>query len=110
MNTEGDRAAYVTRVQSKMRETLARLAPGLAEHTRLEMPPSPRTFERFTGRHLGFVGGIPRRAGLVNYTGMFPSPIRPGLYLIGDAVLPGQSTLATAIGGCKLARHLRPAA
>lgn len=28
---------------------------------------APRTFERFTGRHLGYVGGVPRRIGLQHY-------------------------------------------
>jgi phytoene dehydrogenase-like protein len=34
---------------------------------------------------------------------MFPSPVRPGLWMVGDSVFPGQSTLATAIGGAKVA-------
>jgi phytoene dehydrogenase-like protein len=101
-----DRGAYVAAVQSRMQEGLAALAPALWEGRRSVMTGSPRTFERFTGRRGGFVGGIPRRHGLANYRDMWPGPIADGLYLVGDSVFPGQSTLATALGGVKLADHL----
>jgi len=29
--------------------------------------------------------------------------VRPGLWMVGDSVFPGQSTLATALGGVKVA-------
>ncbi len=64
---------------------------------------SPRTFARFVGRPGGYVGGPARVRGIDNYRGMFPSPVRPGLWMVGDSVFPGQSTLATAIGGAKVA-------
>lgn len=99
-------AERVARVQARMRETIARLAPELDQHVRFEMTASPRTFERFTGRHLGYVGGVPRRVGLENYRDLWPSEVAPGVYLVGDTVFPGQSTLATALGGVKLADHL----
>lgn len=102
-----DQAAQIEGIQQKMRAGLDRFAPELrGPHLRREMTASPRTFERFTGRYGGYVGGIPRRAGLSNYAGLWPSPVAPGLYLVGDTVFPGQSTLATALGGYKLAEHL----
>ena len=70
------------------------------------MPASPRTFERFTSRAHGYVGGVPRTPGLHNYDGLFPSPMLPGLYMVGDSVFPGQSTLAVALGGVRTARHI----
>ena len=73
---------------------------------RHELPGSPRTFERFTGRDGGAVGGVPRRAGLHHYTGMSPRPVLEGLWLVGDSVFPGQSTLATALGGVRTAARL----
>lgn len=102
----GEPGRYVAGVQERMRETLGRLAPRLAAAVRMEMTASPRTFERFTGRHRGFVGGIPRRHGWHNYRHMWPAPVAEDLYLVGDTVFPGQSTLATALGGVKLADHL----
>ncbi|MFN3197508.1 MAG: phytoene desaturase family protein [Bradymonadia bacterium] len=102
-----DQRVHVESIQQHMRDGLDRFAPELSgEAVHREMPASPRTFERFTRRHGGYVGGIPRRAGLINYTGLFPKPVQPGLYMVGDTMFPGQSTLATALGGYKLAEHL----
>lgn len=100
------RAAYVENVQERMREGVRRLAPELASATEHHLTASPRTFERFTGRPDGFVGGIPRRAGWSHYRELTPRPVLPGFYLVGDTVFPGQSTLATALGGVKLAERL----
>lgn len=90
-------------VQDQMGQTLARLAPELWRARREVLPASPRTFQRFVRRERGFVGGIPRRAGLRQYLDLFPAPAAPGLYLVGDSVLLGQSTLATALSGMRIA-------
>lgn len=100
------RKQEIEAVQERMRQGLEGLAPELWEAVENFWPASPRTFERFTGRPGGFVGGIPRRAGLDNYRGIWPKAVLPGLYLVGDSVFPGQSTLATALGGERLARLL----
>lgn len=99
-------AEYIDSVQGRMRETLKLRAPEWEPGVVHELTASPRTFQRFTQRYLGYVGGIPRRAGWHNYRGFTPRPVLPGLYLVGDTVFPGQSTLATALGGYKLAEHL----
>lgn len=91
----------VARVQNAMRETLAELAPELRIVRAL--PASPRTYAKFTGRPEGRVGGPPRVPSLRNIRGLFPSAVAPGLYLVGDSVFPGQSTLATAVGGHRVA-------
>jgi len=101
-----DDPAYQDAVQRRMTQTLRRRAPELLDAARWQMTASPRTFTRFTGRHRGFVGGVPRRRGLHNYRDMWPAPVAPDVYLVGDSVFPGQSTLATALGGVKLADHL----
>ena len=97
---------YVAEVQRRMMALIEAQAPELARHVVHRMTASPRTFERFTGRFRGYVGGVPRRAGLHNYEGIWPAPVAPGLYLVGDSVFPGQSTLATAIGGQRVARRI----
>jgi phytoene dehydrogenase-like protein len=104
--TAEDKARHVAWVQRRLRETLAALAPEWEEGVELEMTASPRTFERFTGRFLGLVGGIPRRAGLHNYRDLRPKALLPGLHLVGDTGFPGQSTLAAALGGVKVADAL----
>ena len=103
--TMEERAEYIASVQARMHRTLAELAPEW-QSSSLEFTASPRTFERFTGRLSGYVGGIPRRKGLHHYFDLIPSPVAPGLYLVGDSVFPGQSTLATALGGVKVAERI----
>lgn len=89
----------VEEVQERLRQTLARWAPDLHAATVEEWTASPRTFERFTRRPHGWVGGVPRRPGLRAYVGLWPRPEAEGLWLVGDSVLYGQSTLATAVSG-----------
>ncbi len=96
-------AEYFAGIQAKMREGLARFAPEWTAGVVHAMTASPRTFQRFTGRAAGAVGGIPRRRGLGQYLTAFPRAILPGLWMVGDTVFPGQSTLATAIGGTRVA-------
>ncbi len=101
-----EQARYVEEIQARMREGLSRLAPEWAEEVRHELPASPRTFERFTRREGGAVGGVPRRAGLGHYRELGPRPVMEGLWLVGDSVFPGQSTLATALGGVRTAARI----
>lgn len=99
---------YVASVQQRMRDTIGRRAPELVEHSAFEMTASPRTFERFTGRHAGYVGGVPRRVGLHHYRpkALWPRELACGLYLVGDSVLLGQSTLAVSLGGVRTAEAI----
>ncbi len=100
------RGAYMAAIQARMREVIAARAPAWSENVVFSMTASPRTFERFTGRSGGAVGGIPRRAGLGHYLSAWPRPVLPGLFLVGDSVFPGQSTLATALGGVRVASEV----
>ena len=101
--TSGEaQGSRVAAIQASMQEGLARRWPELTLEPLFTA--SPRTFARFTGRPHGYVGGVPRRVGLQNYRGLFPRPVRSGLWMVGDSVFPGQSTLATAVGGARTAR------
>jgi phytoene dehydrogenase-like protein len=105
--SDAAQAAYIQEIQDRMRAGIATLAPELAGgHVRVEMTASPQTFARFTGRPWGYVGGIPRRAGLHHYADLWPQQPAEGLYLVGDSVFPGQSTLAAALGGVKVAQSV----
>jgi len=100
----GPRAgAYMAAIQGRMRETLAARAPEWSEGLEHVLPASPRTFARFVGRPAGTVGGLPRRVGLASYQGAGPHEVTSGLWMVGDSVFPGQSALATAIGGVRTA-------
>jgi phytoene dehydrogenase-like protein len=96
---EAATAARVEAIQQQMRATIAVMAPEVEARILRSMPGSPRTFARFTRRSEGLVGGIPRRASLSHYRDLWPAPVAPGLWLVGDSVFPGQSTLACAVGG-----------
>lgn len=90
-------------IQARMREAVRLRAPELDAAVVQAFTASPRTWARFTRRAQGFVGGIPRRVGLHNYTELGPRALAPGLWMVGDTTFPGQSTLATALGGVRLA-------
>jgi phytoene dehydrogenase-like protein len=98
--------AWIAGIQEQMWRGLQAQAPELAGAVVHRMTASPRTFARFTRRPEGYVGGVPRLAGLHNYAGIFAGPALPGLYLVGDSTFPGQSTLAVAIGGARVAERI----
>ena len=93
-------------VQRAARQGLEALAPEWMAGLTHAMTASPRTYQRFTQREGGAVGGIPRRAGLANYRNLGPMQVLDGLWLVGDSIFPGQSTLATAVGGVRTAASI----
>ena len=116
---------HVEAVQARMRATISRRAPEWARYVR-ELTASPRTYARWVGRTDpdaalyggsaselprelprelvgGWVGGVPRRAGLRAYRDLFQRPPARGITLVGDSAFPGQSVLATALGGVRAA-------
>ncbi|MCB9672134.1 MAG: FAD-dependent oxidoreductase [Alphaproteobacteria bacterium] len=91
----------VAQVQARMRANVGQNAPELRiGHV---MTASPRTFERFTGREDGLVGGVPRVAGLRGYLDLWPVEHTRDLWLVGDSVFPGQSVLAVTVAGHRVA-------
>lgn len=105
-----EQGRVVAGVQAAMGATIAGLAPEVHGRIQRVFPASPRTWSRFTRRPEGLVGGVPRRAGLEAYSGLGVSAAGPGLFLVGDSVFPGQSTLATALGGARTAAVVSRAA
>lgn len=99
---EQDRAAYEARKEAYLARVLAaaeRVYPGLRAAAALILPGTPVTFQRFTRRAWGWVGGFPQ-------TSLFRawSPrLAPGLWMVGDSIFPGQSTAAVALGGLRVA-------
>jgi len=76
--------------------------PLLRDAADLTLPGTPVTFQRFTRRAWGWVGGFPQ-------TSLFRAwgpRLAPGLWLVGDSVFPGQSVPAVALGGLRVARSL----
>lgn len=67
---------------------------------------TPRSFEFYTKRRNGLVGGVAYKAGRLPWH--WPSPVSPikGLYLVGDTVFPGQSAGAVAQCAISLASRV----
>lgn len=59
---------------------------------------TPKTFQRYTGRYNGTVGGIPLIKDYIPLRYPFNfTPIK-GLYLVGDSVFPGQGWPGVIVG------------
>lgn len=96
------------RLQEKIISAVEMLIPGIRAQADLILDGTPVTFERFTGRAFGWVGGFPQ----INlFQGMAPRLAR-NLWMVGDSIFPGQSTAAVALGGLRVAEsvlnHLAP--
>ena len=102
---EQDRSAYETRKTRYLNRMLkaAEIAlPGLRDAAHLTLAGTPITFQRFTRRAWGWVGGFPQ-------TDLFRAwgpRLGPGLWMVGDSIFPGQSTAAVALGGLRVARMI----
>jgi len=100
-----DRVGYEARkadYAARLVTAAERVLPGLSAAARLIMPGTPVTFQRFTRRAWGWVGGFPQ-------TSLFRawSPrLNPHVWLVGDTIFPGQSTAAVAMGGLRVARGI----
>jgi phytoene dehydrogenase-like protein len=103
---EGDRPAYAARKAEYTDRALAAAEialPGLRGAASLILPGTPVTFQRFTHRSRGWVGGFPQ-------TSLFRARgprFGPHLWLVGDSIFPGQSVLATALGGMRVAGSVK---
>lgn len=88
-------------------EALNNNLPGFSECSKkFVLSGSPKTFEFYTKRKNGFVGGIPITISR-NFFKQIPSktPIE-GYYLVGDTVFPGQGAPAVILGAMMLAERL----
>jgi phytoene dehydrogenase-like protein len=81
--------------------------PKLKQHIRLAMPGTPLTFERFTRRLNGMVGGFPQKS---LWAGWAPHASRDrAVWLVGDSIFPGQSTAGVTLGALRVARDIERA-
>jgi C-3',4' desaturase CrtD len=98
---ERDREAYDARkvaYTERVLEAAEIVLPGLTDAADLILPGTPVTFQRFTRRSHGWVGGFPQ-------THLFRTwgpKLAPGLWIVGDSIFPGQSTAAVALGGLRV--------
>lgn len=95
---EAHKAAYVERLLAAAEIAL----PKLRSAATLVMPGTPVTFQRFTRRAWGWVGGFPQ----TNLFQAWGPRIAPNLWMVGDSIFPGQSTAAVALGGLRVAQSI----
>lgn len=88
---------YDARKAASTAAVLELLAPHLPPPART-ITATPATWVDFAGRAGGRVGGFPAVAGLPPPL-PFPPRLAPGVWLAGDSVVPGQSTMAVALAG-----------
>ena len=96
---EARKAEYVARMLRNMERAL----PGFREGIRLQLAGTPLTWQYYTGRHLGLVGGFPVTS-LLEARG--PRSGLRNLRLVGDSVFPGQSTAGVVAGAMRVTRDV----
>ena len=95
---EARKAAYTERVLAAAEIAL----PGLRDAARLILPGTPVSFQRFTHRSRGWVGGFPQKS---LWAGWAPR-IDRAVWLVGDSVFPGQSTAGVTLSALRVAREI----
>lgn len=102
---EHDPAAYRSlreQTTARLLASLEQVIPGLRQAAELILPATPQTFQRFTRRDRGWVGGFPQ----VSLFGGWGPRLGPGLWMVGDSIFPGQSVAAAALGGLRVANAI----
>jgi phytoene dehydrogenase-like protein len=86
---------------------IERAIPGFRAAVTLTMPGTPVTYQFYTGRHKGMVGGFPQTS---LFKARNPATGVANVRLIGDSIFPGQSTAGVTLGAMRVAadvlRHL----
>jgi C-3',4' desaturase CrtD len=102
---QNDQAAYDQRKARYIEKILTvaeKVIPNLRESAELILPGTPITFERFTRRAWGWVGGFPQ-------TSLFQTwgpRLAPGIWMVGDSIFPGQSVPAVMLAGLRVAKAI----
>ncbi len=74
--------------------------PGLRRRIKLQLPGTPVTFQFYTRRHKGGVGGFPFTS---LFTARGPWTGMKNAWLVGDSDFPGQSTAGVTMGALRVA-------
>lgn len=97
------KAEYAERILS----AIDRAIPGFRSALTLTMTGTPVTYNYYTERHLGMVGGFPQTS---LFKARSPRTGIANLRLVGDSIFPGQSTAGVSLGALRVAadvqRHL----
>lgn len=78
--------------------------PGFRSRINLLLSGTPVTYNFYTDRHLGMVGGFPQTS---LFKAQGPRTGIANLRLVGDSIFPGQSTAGVSLGGIRVADDVR---
>ncbi len=98
-----DEAAYEARkveYTDAILSNIERVIPGFRAGITLTLPGTPITYQFYTGRYRGMVGGFPQTSLL-----RARSPLTgiANVRLVGDSIFPGQSTAGVTLGAMRVA-------
>lgn len=106
---DDSQAAYGERKEAYLARMLdaAEIAlPGFRETIVFQTTGTPVSFQRFTRRPGGMVGGFPQTS---IFAARGPKTAVPNLLMVGDSIFPGQSTAGVTLGGMRVARQVMAA-
>ncbi len=90
----------------RLLEALGRALPEAPAALLHEEFASPRSFERYTRRVAGAVGGAPVSRGNSNFLAVDSDVLGPGVWIVGDSVFPGQGTMATTLSAIRVVERI----
>jgi C-3',4' desaturase CrtD len=96
------KAAYAQR----LRGALERIVPDAWARADVVDTATPHTFEAYTGRARGLVGGLPQTSANANLRALSHRSGIAGLTLCGDSIFPGQSTVGASLSGVAAANAI----
>jgi C-3',4' desaturase CrtD len=67
---------------------------------------TPQTFEKFTGRYHGYVGGVGQRVATFGPFGVATRTPIDGLWLVGDSTHPGEGTAGVSYSALTVVRQI----
>jgi C-3',4' desaturase CrtD len=99
-NDSGAYEAHKQDYTERMLAALEQILPGLRSGLSVVMPGTPVTYQAWTHRQLGMVGGFPQTS-VFRVRG--PRTGLKNLRLVGDSIFPGQSTAGVTAGALRVA-------
>ena len=91
---------------SRMLGALGRALPGAPEALRHVEFATPRSWQRYTRRIDGAVGGAPVSRRNSTFLAVDADIFGPGIWLVGDSVFPGQGTMATVLAARRVVERI----
>ncbi|MFN8373994.1 MAG: NAD(P)/FAD-dependent oxidoreductase [Anaerolineae bacterium] len=92
--------AYSERILNNIEQVVV----GFRRSVKLTLPGTPVTYNFYTGRHLGMVGGFAQTS---LFAARGPRTGLPNVRLVGDSIFPGQSTAGVTLGAIRVTNDIQ---